>query len=258
MTTTNKDFRVSLGQERGRSEEPSSKLILGERPMTGFRTARSTLGVLAAAATLAMGCAGELDGNPEEYVKAWGNPGQGGSTAGGSAGVAGGVAGTPAGGSNTAGTSPGGAPAGGTGGGMIPPDPPCVATVFSGHGCTSCHGGGSTIIELIGGGLDLSGSNLGARLSKTAALYKTQKNVANCKQGALIIDPAMPTQSILLKKVTNTQDCGDPMPQASASNPGGLMGADLQCIQDWIMSFGASANMVSFGDNGGGSGGDNL
>jgi len=110
-------------------------------------------------------------------------------------------------------------------------DPDCLSAALA--SCNqSCHG--AQFKDILGGGLDLSGKNLGARLSTTTAMYKgVTKNAANCKMGALIIDPTTPAESILLKKVTGTQACGDSMPPPSST----LMGNDLNCVKTWIEMF---------------------
>jgi hypothetical protein len=107
-----------------------------------------------------------------------------------------------------------------------------VATVIAAKACTACHSMGTASVPSIGAGLVLEGPNLGARLSTTKATYFMAKNPAACVPGALIIDPDNPANSILLKKVSNTQACGDPMPQGT-----GLSGDDLKCFTDWINKF---------------------
>ena len=128
----------------------------------------------------------------------------------------------------------GGGAAGGTGGGVIPPDPPCVAEVFGRTGCLGCHYPAAVSAPAVSGGLDLSGANLGERLSKTAALYSVPAaELANCESGAMIIQPNNPARSVLLLKVKGQQTCGSSMPIGST----GLSGTDLQCIESWVMSF---------------------
>lgn len=128
--------------------------------------------------------------------------------------------------------------AGMTGMVTVPPDPPCLAMVFSKHICTACHTGAAPA----GGGLDLTGSNLGQRMVTTQAKYRVTSNAAACKAGALIIDPVNKDESVMLRKVRGTQTCGDKMPLGT-----GLMGADLQCIENWIMGF-AAANVIESPD----------
>lgn len=139
------------------------------------------------------------------------------------------------GGSGTGGTTggttgTGGSGTGGGGSGMIPPDDACVATVMT-SSCVACHS--TAAAPIIGANLVLEGSDLGARLSKTTATYKdVNMNPASCVAGALIIDPGSPEKSILLKKVSGMQACGDKMPPGA-----GLSGDNLKCIQDWIAKF---------------------
>jgi hypothetical protein len=181
-------------------------------------------------ATLVLGCAGELDKDPNSFNFAFAPAnGTGGtpSGTGGSTGTGGTMGAT--GGSATGGTvGTGGSGTGGTA--MAPPDDPCVATVFSSQTCTVCHS--TAAAASIGAGLILEGTNLGARLMTTKATYKGASNMAACVPGALIIDPDVPANSILLKKVAGTQACGDKMPAGT-----GLSGTNLQCIQDWIAKF---------------------
>jgi hypothetical protein len=103
--------------------------------------------------------------------------------------------------------------------------------VFATNSCTVCHSTASA--SSIGANLVLEGTDLGKRLAMTTATYKgVTKNAAACVPGALIIDAATPANSILLKKVSRTQVCGDEMPAGS-----GLKDADLKCITDWINKF---------------------
>ena len=192
----------------------------------GSRVAFTALGGLGAS-LLAWGCAGELDKDPSVFTNAYTNgpnTGTGGSTAstGGSTGTTGGTS-TGTGGSTgtTGGTSSG-----------TPPDDDCVAGVLTKQACTACHS--NTLAVQAGAGLVLEGANLGARLSTTPAGYKmVTTNADKCVQGALIIDPNTPANSILLKKVNNTQACGGAMPST-----GGITdAADLKCITDWINKF---------------------
>jgi hypothetical protein len=222
VTTTNKIAGV-LEQGWGRSRQIGTESITGKRSIGKSRSAASTLLFLVAAATFATGCAGDLEGNPDEYTKATGG---GGPSFGGGPSIAGANAGG-TGGSGTAGT----APTAGTGS-MVPPDPACVAQVFQSRLCSTCHSPVFTQPEAKGG-LDLDGTNLGMRLSTTTAKYAgVTVNPAACKPGALIIDPVNNAESILLKKVNRTQACGTEMPQGT-----GLSGADLKCIEDWVNSF---------------------
>ena len=168
---------------------------------------------------LAWGCAGELDADPTSFKSAYVPIGTstGGTTGtGGTVGATGGTTGTTGGTTGTGGSSD-----------MIPPDDPCVATVFQTNACVACHSA-----ALSSGGLNLDGGNLGARLSMTKAMYKDVANMAACVPNALIIDPVTPANSILLKKVAGTQACGDKMPQGT-----GLSGDNLKCITDWINKF---------------------
>lgn len=179
---------------------------------------------MGALGALVWGCAGELDKDPESFTNAYTKPGAtGGSGTGGSSGGSTGMTGGT--------TATGGTTGTGGSGDVIPPDDACVAGVLASNACTACHSTASA--SSIGADLVLEGTNLGARLSTTKATYKgVAANAGACVQGALIIDPVTPANSILLKKVAGTQACGDKMPMGS-----GLSGASLQCIQDWIAKF---------------------
>lgn len=186
----------------------------------GFAFALLTSGALLSA------CAADLKGGPEDYPGAYELPGTGGQPV-----VQAGTTSVGGGGTSQGGAS-GGTPAVVAGGpSSIPDDPACLATVLSGQSCNLCHSEASA--ESTGGGLSLSGSNLGQRLSMTTAKYKGVSDAAACDTGALIIDPNDPTRSVLLKKVKGMQSCGGPMPFA----PGITDAAALKCIEDWIGSF---------------------
>jgi hypothetical protein len=178
------------------------------------------------AVLLYSGCAGELEQSPESFKCAYTDTAAttdacqtvGGSANGGSAN----------GGSGNGGTNGGSATTGGAP--VIPPDDACVASALSDNTCLSCHSTASA--NLIGAGLDLSGANLGAKLAVTKATYKNAANPTACVPGNLIIDPANPSNSLLLKKIMKTQECGTEMP------PGGQVSADaLACLQGWIAKF---------------------
>ena len=81
-------------------------------------------------------------------------------------------------------------------------------------------------------GLDLSGDAVITRLKDVAATHKGVSNPTACVTGATLINSANPTESVLLKRVKGTQNCGTPMPFAP-----GLTGANLKCVEDWVMKF---------------------
>jgi hypothetical protein len=194
-----------------------------------FFSNRSTLFAafsLVGAVALAGGCASELD-NPDAYMAAMAGGGGAPPT------VPGGTPGTPTGGSVTTTTggavgTTGGVPAamgGSTGGGTAPPLPACVTTAFSNSICTSCH---APVILL--GGLDLMGADVGTRLRDAAAKNMMATNAAAC--GTKLIDSENPAQSVMLKRISGTSDCGPAMPSGN-----GVTGPDLECLKTWIMSF---------------------
>jgi hypothetical protein len=206
---------------------PGGELRSTNGPVFRLRPLPSIL-LVAAVTGLLVACAGELEGNPNDYKAAYESQAQGntGNMPNGGAG----------GSSSTGGT--------GNGGGTVPPDPDCVAKVFANNGCTGCHSPATKQ-----GDFDLTGSELGKRFSTLPATYKGA--TGNCDQGALIIDPANPSRSVLLRKVKKNQSCGSPMPLV-----GNLPTSDLECIEKWVNSFGASANKLSL--EGSGTGGNNL
>jgi hypothetical protein len=84
----------------------------------------------------------------------------------------------------------------------------------------------------IGSNLVLEGPNLGERLSQTQAQYQGVTNPKSCVPGNWIIDRDNPENSLLLKKVLGTQECGDSMPQGT-----GLSGDARECIRNWVLKF---------------------
>jgi hypothetical protein len=146
-------------------------------------------------------------------------------------GVTGGTAPTATGGTTAAGgtTSTGGTagPTGGAAPSMVTLET-CVKEVFASQ-CTVCH---STANKDSFGGLDLSGDAVITRLKDVVATHKGVTNPPACVAGALLINSANPAESVLLKRVKGTQNCGTPMPFAP-----GLTGANLKCIEDWVMKF---------------------
>jgi len=177
------------------------------------RTPRAPLIVAASFALAAVaGCAADLE-NPSQYGSSGGvtATGSGGNTAVSSGG-------------NT-GVSSGGMTATGSGGmtANIPADPACLAPLMKAQ-CTTCHAPGQALSQ----GLDLTAANIGSRL---AGKPSTQ---AGC--GGLLIDPTTPANSLMLVKVKGptSNSCGLGMPYGT----NGLTGTDLQCVTDWINSFG--------------------
>nr|PZN26862.1 MAG: hypothetical protein DIU78_06560 [Pseudomonadota bacterium] len=166
-------------------------------------------------------------GNPSGGSSSGGTPGVGGSGSGGTPGL---------GGSSSGGTSPlGGSGSNGdpSSGGMTqadyPPPSACMQTILT--SCNICHGAQAA---LIGGDLDLRGSDVAARLVDQPATYSGVPDAekGKCVQGAKLIDSQNPSESVLLKKVKSQQACGTPMPA-----PTGLGSADQVCVETWINSL---------------------
>ena len=171
----------------------------------------------------AASCAAELE-DPARYTVANESTTATGGTAPAATGGTGG-GGTSA----TGGTKAAGGTAGPTGGSASNPVTleACVKTVFT--ECALCH---STSAKDFFGGLDLSGDAVITRLKDVVATNMGVTNPAACMSGSLLINSANPADSVLLKRVKSTQSCGTPMPA-----PSGLTGANLKCIEDWVMKF---------------------
>jgi hypothetical protein len=179
------------------------------------------LGFMIAAAS----CAAELQ-DPDSYKVANETAtATGGTTPAATGGITSTGGTTGAGGTTSTGGTAG--PTGGAAPSMVTLDA-CVKNVFSTQ-CTACH---STALKDSFGGLDLSGDAVITRLKDVAATHKGVSNPTACVSGALLINSANPAESVLLKRVQGTQNCGTPMPFAP-----GLTGDNLKCIQDWVMKF---------------------
>src|SRR5688572_4020751 len=181
---------------------------------------------LVGAVALAGGCASDLD-NPDAYPVAMAGGGGAPPTAtGGTPGTpTGGAVTTPTGGS--VGTTGGVAAAGGSTSGPPPALPACVTTAFMNATCTTCH---APATKDFFGGLDLAGATVTERLMNVPAKNTMATNAAGC--GTKLIDADNPAQSVLLKRISGTSDCGPAMPSGN-----GVTGPDLDCLKAWIMSF---------------------
>jgi hypothetical protein len=183
------------------------------RGLPRFSTRSSVFAAISGVGAVALvaGCASELD-DPDKYTAATGGGGAPPTAQGGTPG-------TP-----TGGTPPaaGGMPAGG---GTAPPLPACVTTALTNALCTSCHAPGILL-----GGLDLMGADVGTRLRDASAKNMMATNAASC--GTKLIDSNTPAQSVFLKRISGTSDCGPAMPSGN-----GVMGSDLECFRTWVMSF---------------------
>ncbi|HYO95326.1 MAG TPA: hypothetical protein VER33_12480, partial [Polyangiaceae bacterium] len=134
------------------------------------------------------------------------NPSSGGSTT--TTGGTTGVGGTP---SATGGTAGTGGASGGSGGAVAPiaPAPACVTQIVTAK-CTTapCHAPGGFF-----GGADLTGDFLMKNKDKKPTYVGVlPAEMGKCKADAFVIDSARPSQSVLLKKVLGTHDCGVHMP----------------------------------------------
>ncbi len=192
------------------------------------------LGVSLLGSAAIVGCAAELD-DPERFVPPAGNGGSGGligSSNGGGAGSSGspGQGGAPSVG-GTAGMGSGGMAPTGSGGApqqnVMMPD--CAKTILATQCANSCHAVSTPIF----GSLNLAGSEdqVVQRLLDVPATNDSVLNKESCVPGALLINSANPAESVFLKRVKGTQDCGTQMPT------GGLKATEIQCLESWIMSF---------------------
>jgi len=191
------------------------------------------------------GCAAELE-DPERFQAPPGTGGipgtsTGGSNQGGAIGQGGltnqgGVTnqgGAPgSGGTNTggaAGVGPGGMPStGGAQQNVAMPD--CAKTILATKCGNICHAVSTPVF----GSLLLAGNEMDIvqRLLDVPATNDSVQNKESCVPGALLIDSANPAESVFLKRIKGTQDCGTRMPDAT-----GLSATEIQCIESWIMSF---------------------
>ena len=187
---------------------------------SSFRQAAKPVLYLAALAVAGASCAAELE-DPDRYKVASGQaqatggipvapPSTGGTSQGGTTGMTGGSTGM------TGGST-----------GAVTLDA-CVKTVFMSQ-CNFCHSPG---LKSSFGELDLTGDDVIARLKDVPATNKGVSNVGSCTPGSLLINSANPAESVLLKRVKKTQNCGTPMPA-----PAGLSGADLACVEAWVNKF---------------------
>jgi hypothetical protein len=173
----------------------------------------------------AASCAAELE-DPARYTVANETKGiaTGGTTPTATGGSGGGGT-TAMGGTKATGGTAG--PTGGAGSGMVTLEA-CVKTIFT--ECAACH---STQLKDSFGGLDLSGDAVITRMKDVVATNKGVANAPACVPGALLINSANPAESVLLKRVKGTQNCGTTMPTGTT----GLTGEKLKCIEDWVMKF---------------------
>lgn len=105
-----------------------------------------------------------------------------------------------------------------------PPDFDPVRAIFATScGTSACHEGDSPAAEL-----DLVSPGVAGRLVDVPS-------TDDCA-GALRIDSADPTASLLLDKLTETPECGDPMPQVGPR----VSGQDLACLREWVVATAAA------------------
>ena len=185
-------------------------------------------------------CAGsdtpETDASFRDQITAMYAPGQvagtgmGGNGAGGGSGV-GGSSATGSGGSTTgagggamAGTAGGGSVAG-TGGGSSSASCDGFALLSSKCGGGSCHGSPTST------GL----SNFAFDETTAKAFAGQQSNQCKATDNADVFDPGTPENSLVVKKILKTTDCGVRMPLGATMQA--LTDDEVDCLEDWISSL---------------------
>lgn len=105
-----------------------------------------------------------------------------------------------------------------------------MEAVFKKCGGSGCHEG-DELTPIPYGGLDFSLPGFPTDLIGLGAAYEGVHNPEACPTTPeLIIDPANPLQSLILKKVRGEQSCGDPMPQTLPLSPD-----QIQCLEKWTL-----------------------
>jgi len=217
--------------EMGRGRQPKIALRFeGQRKILETRTVgprygQMTLRRTLTAASLLLGCAAELDGKPEDYKSAYGGtlPPSGAGGGGSGAMTTGGMS---VGGQQTAGMTQtaGATQTGGTGGSVTPALDPCVKEILT--TCASvCH---STMNAPLLGKADLSGDDVGMRLRDKAAAQA-------CGTSTKLIDPAAPSESVLLKRTLDAGTCGALQVMPSPQTP--LTAEQRNCLAQWLGKF---------------------
>ena len=163
---------------------------------------------------------GQVAGTGGSSTGLGGGSGVGGSSATGSGGSA-----TGAGGGAMSGTAGGGSTVGGSGGGSSSAACDGFALLSSKCGGGSCHGGTSST------GL----SNFA--LDETTAKGFAGQESNNCKatDNAPVLNPDNPSNSLVVKKILDTTDCGSRMPLGATMQA--LTNAEVDCLEDWISSL---------------------
>lgn len=107
------------------------------------------------------------------------------------------------------------------GGGDVPS---CVTDAFQTCGLVGCHNSTAPQVDLVSPGL--------------AARLVDQPSLAGGLCEGRVFIPTDGTESLLLKKLSTSSDCGSPMPLGRAP---GTPYADYDCIEAWVISLGGSA-----------------
>ena len=97
------------------------------------------------------------------------------------------------------------------------------------------------------------GQTLRQQLVGRAANYTLVADSSSCPTGdpELLINPTVPSESLILKKITGTQACGVRMPSTGAI----LNQQQIDCFVDWINGVTGSSGTGGAGSGGAGSGG---
>jgi hypothetical protein len=192
-----------------------------------------TLGFMAA-------CAGsdtpETDASFRDQIAAQYGGGQGTGTGGSGTGVGGGSG---VGGSSTTGS---GGSATGAGGGAMAGTAGGGSTVGGTGGSSSAACDGFALLNLKCGGGNCHGAPSAGTLSNFAADATTAKAFAGqessmCKatDNSAVFNPQSPANSLVIKKILDTTDCGGRMPLGSTMQA--LTDDEVDCLEDWISSL---------------------
>jgi hypothetical protein len=116
--------------------------------------------------------------------------------------------------------------------------PPCDPPKLLELHCSGsiCHSSKATFPRAVHP--DLISEGVAIRIVDVDAQYEGVRDDTNCPMPPeKIVDTAMPMQSLIIKKLTDTQECGEPMPGTGLELPE----QDLACLLDWANNLAAGA-----------------
>lgn len=127
----------------------------------------------------------------------------------------------------------------GSGGGASVCDPTPIFAGCAGGICHTTRDDGTPP----NGSVDFFHDGFGPEMVGLPATYANVSNSADCPTPAeFIIDAANIEDSLLLKKVHDTHECGDPMPVGPA-----LSDEDIACLEEWVTDLVANSDGSSAG-----------